>query len=88
VDNKIEEVNENIINTKEETIKEVLNITNAIDSWESVQKIVRAGYAPLIFNIGDQLTCNSEQFGELTWDIIGIDYDTPTNSEYTHSMTL
>jgi hypothetical protein len=65
---------------QDEVIKNLLNITNAIDSWESVQKIVREGYAPLIFKIGDQLVCNHSEFGELTWDIIGIDQDIPTDN--------
>lgn len=81
-------VDTQIQNAKEETIKDILNITNAIDSWESVQKIVREGYAPLIFKIGDQLVCNHSEFGELTWDIIGFDHDSPVDNQYSHSMTL
>jgi hypothetical protein len=65
---------------QDEVIKNLLNITNAIDSWESVQKIVREGYAPLVFKIGDQLVCNHSEFGELTWDIIGFDQETPTDA--------
>lgn len=81
-------VDSSIANSSENIIKEILTINNSVNSWERVQKIVRAGYAPLVFNIGDQLTCNSEQFGELTWDIIGFDQDIPSDSQYTHSMTL
>jgi hypothetical protein len=56
-------------------------------SWEEVQAIVRAGLASKVFSIGDQLTCNKGD-EVLTWDIIGIDCDTPSDEIYTHSMTL
>lgn len=59
-----------------------------IDSWAVVQQLVRLGIAPKVFNIGDQLVCNHSKYGKLTWDIIGIDHDTPANSEYTHSLTI
>lgn len=59
-----------------------------IDSWAVVQQLVRLGIAPKVFNIGDQLVCNHSDYGKLTWDIIGIDHDTPANSEYTHSLTI
>lgn len=57
-------------------------------SWEDVQQIVRAGEASNVFSIGEQLVCNHETYGNLTWDIIGFDHDTPSNSQYKHSMTL
>lgn len=72
----------------DEAVKNILNIAERVDSWETVQKIVRAGYAPLIFKVGDQFVCNHSEFGELTWDIIGFDHDVPTDSNYVHSMTL
>jgi hypothetical protein len=53
-----------------------------------VQKIVRLGYAPYIFKVGDQLTCNHETFGPLVWDIIDFDHDIPNDQTKTHSMTL
>ncbi len=58
------------------------------DSWSRVQAIVRAGLAPQAFKIGDQLTCSHSKYGELVWDVIGIDHDTPTDTKYTHSLTL
>lgn len=69
-------------------VERILSLTERVKSWGAVQYYVRNGQAPYIFNIGDQLVCNSEQFGELVWDIIGFDHDTPTDSQYTHSMTL
>ena len=69
-------------------IDRVLSLTERVKSWGAVQYYVRNGQAPYIFNIGDQLVCNSDQFGELTWDIIGFDQDIPADSQYTHSMTL
>ncbi|MBQ7718752.1 MAG: hypothetical protein IJT38_05575 [Clostridia bacterium] len=37
--------------------------------------------------VGDNVTI-TETTSQLKFDIIGIDHDTPTNSNYTHSMTL
>lgn len=58
-----------------------------IESWADVQKIVRAGMAAKFFAVGDQLTCQKDGTN-LVWDIIGIDHDTPSDSQYTHSLTL
>jgi hypothetical protein len=60
---------------------------SAPTSWAEVQAIVRSGLASKVFSIGDQLTCNKGD-EVLTWDIIGIDCDTPSDENYTHSMTL
>lgn len=59
-----------------------------VESWAVVQQLVRLGIAAKVFSIGDQLVCNHATYGKLTWDIIGIDHDTPVNSEYTHSLTI
>ena len=56
-------------------------------SWAKVQEIVRAGKAAEVFSIGDQLVCNKGTTA-LTWDVLGIDHDTPTDPQYTHSLTL
>ena len=42
----------------------------------------------LLFNIGDQFQCYHTDLGVLTWDIIGIDHDTPTDTNIKHSITL
>lgn len=62
--------------------------TVEISSWSVVQQLVRLGIAAKVFSIGQQLTCNHETYGKLVWDIIGIDHDTPANTEYTHSLTI
>lgn len=59
-----------------------------INSWSAVQQTVRLGIADVVFNIGDQLVCNHETYGTLVWDIIGIDHDTPADSQYKHSLTI
>lgn len=58
-----------------------------VSSWENVQKLVRAGLHDKYFAVGDQLVCQKGN-SDLTWDIIGFDHDIPTDSQYTHSMTL
>ena len=59
----------------------------SVSSWANVQKLVRAGLHDKYFAVGDQLVCQKGN-SDLTWDIIGFDHDTPTDSQYTHSMTL
>lgn len=58
-----------------------------VSTWANVQKLVRAGLHDKYFAVGDQLVCQKGN-SDLTWDIIGFDHDTPTDSQYTHSMTL
>ena len=64
------------------------NVPFEINSWSVVQQMVRLGIAAKVFSIGDQLVCNHETYGTLVWDIIGIDHDTPANSEFKHSLTI
>lgn len=63
-----------------------------LSTWKGIQQLVRAGQAEKYFNVGDQLTCSkirSDGTSEvLVWDIIGIDHDTPSDPQFTHSMTL
>lgn len=56
-------------------------------SWAEIQALVRAGLHKNVFSIGDQLVCSKGE-GTLTWDVIGIDHDTPSDSQFTHSLTL
>ena len=56
-------------------------------AWSDVQAIVRAGLAPRVFAIGDQLVCNKGNT-QLVWDVIGIDHDTPSDPQFKHSLTL
>lgn len=64
----------------------VLGTAN-LKSWKEVQELVRAGLAPKVLKVGDQLECQRDDV-KLTWDIIGFNCDTPVNPELTHSMTL
>ena len=57
------------------------------DSWKGIQKIVRKGLASDFFTIGDQLVSGYDG-GEIVWEVIGIDVETPSDSQYQHSMTL
>ncbi len=70
-------------------IKDKIGIVPApfIRSWEEVQAIVRSGLAKEYFEIGDQFL--SIYDGKvIVWTIIGIDHDTPTDTEYSHSLTI
>ena len=79
-----------------ETLKEGFTAYNAagekitgaipITSWEQLQMKVRNNDMSDI-SIGDQYTC-SQGSGELTWDVIGKDIDTPANPNLSHALTL
>ena len=55
---------------------------------QTIQQIVRMGKAKEYFKSKDRITCYHEEFGLLTWEIIGIDKDTPVDTKFTHSLTL
>lgn len=57
------------------------------DTWAGVQKIVRKGLASEYFQVGDQLAFEYDG-GEIIGEVIGIDVDTPADSNFTHSMTI
>jgi hypothetical protein len=57
-----------------------------LTSWEQLQKKVRANDMSDI-SIGDQYTCEQGS-GELTWDVIGKNIDTPANPNLSHALTL
>lgn len=59
-----------------------------ITDWSTVQNIVRMGLAKNVFSVGDSFTCSHGEFGTLTWDIVGIDCDTPVDKTKKHSLTL
>ncbi len=56
-------------------------------SWKWVQSLVRSGDHLTEFEVGEVFTClyNGSPINVM---IIGMDVETPTNSNYTHSMTL
>lgn len=55
--------------------------------WEKIQRIVRAGKASQNFDIGDQLVSLYDG-REIIWQVIGINVDTPSDNNFTHSMTI
>lgn len=58
-----------------------------VTSFYDVQTIVRAGLANRYFKVGDTLRSKKgDSFIE--WTVIGIDEDTPSDTRYTHSLTL
>lgn len=70
---------------------DVINKTfvyNPAISFSELQRIVRSGRASKIYNIGCQIRVPHETLGNLIFDIIGFDLETPTNGAYTHSLTL
>ncbi len=70
-----------------EMIDSGMPLHSIVDSWEDVQRIVRAGMASKIFTVGEQLECKRGN-DILIWVIIGFDHDIPADAKYTHSMTL
>lgn len=58
-----------------------------LSSWANIQEIVRNGWASQYFNIGDQIASTFDG-SPMLWDVIGINHDIPTDTNYTNSMTL
>lgn len=57
-----------------------------VSAWDMLQLKTRADDMSDI-SIGDQYTC-SQGSGELTWDVIGKNIDTPANPNLSHTLTL
>ena len=95
----INEINQALVAHKAENATEHNNLKNDIieiknqlqfspvKSWADVQHIVRQGLADKLFKVGDQFV-SSYDGGEIIWEVIGIDVDTPADSNFTHSMTI
>ncbi|MBQ7485464.1 MAG: hypothetical protein IJT78_02435 [Oscillospiraceae bacterium] len=58
-----------------------------LTSWKMLQDMVRLGRAKEVLSVGDQLVCRRNGV-DLVWDVLGIDCDTPADSQLTHSVTL
>ena len=58
-----------------------------INNWEDVQRLVRMGLHTKMFTVGDQFVANYNDV-PFTWDVIGINHDTPTDKRYKNSLTL
>lgn len=65
---------------------ELITGTIHISSWVQLQDKVRTNNMSDI-SIGDQYTC-SQGSGELTWDVIDKNKDTPANPNLSHALTL
>lgn len=77
-----------------DTVKDAIDELNArhfdassLESWEELKHLVRSGRAADLIKIGDKFSCNKDGT-EIIWDVIGIDIDTPEDSEFSHSITL
>ena len=58
-----------------------------IYTWAGIQEIVRAGLHTSVFSVGDQLVAK-QGVTDYTYDVIGINQDTPTSLDFTNTMTL
>lgn len=56
-------------------------------SFAEIQQQVRAGRHKELFSVDDQIICTRNNV-QIVWDIIGMDIDTPSDPQYTHSLTL
>lgn len=64
-----------------------LGLIGTISSWKDVQAIVRKGQADRYFAVGDLLMSKFNNQPTI-WKVIGINHDTPTDSNMTYSMTI
>lgn len=56
-------------------------------SFAEIQQQVRAGRHKELISVDDQIICTRNNV-QIVWDIIGMDIDTPSDPQYTHSLTL
>ncbi len=56
--------------------------------WKFIQKIVRAGLADQLFSVGDRFVSEHRVYGNIVWEIVDIDHDTPVDDRFSHSITL
>ena len=59
-----------------------------IKSWEDLQRINRLGLGDKLLKVGDQFTSSYGAGGQILWNVIGINHDTPTDKQYKYSITL
>jgi hypothetical protein len=65
----------------------VLENWTRVKSFLDVQEVVRAGRASAYFPIGLQLGADWN-YTSRVWDVIGVNHDTPTDTNFTHSLTI
>ena len=78
---------QNDITTLKNDVEAYMNIVK-VESWEDVQKVVRAGIANKVFTIGDQLVSGYGETDQIIWDVIGINHDKPSDPRFEHSLTI
>lgn len=61
---------------------------SSANSWAALQTLVRSGKAAESIAVGDQFVCNHAEFGQILWDVIGINKETPSDSSLSYSLTL
>lgn len=61
--------------------------SSSLQSWDELMHLVRSGKAREYISIGDEFVCKRGD-EELSWTVIGIDEDTPSDTRHTHSITL
>lgn len=57
------------------------------ESNAELQELVRSGRHKSLLSIGDSITCMRKE-QKITWDIVGMDVDTPSDPQFEHSLTL
>lgn len=57
-------------------------------SFGDVSNLIKAGLHKQFFSVGDQFVCNHSTYGEIVWDIIGVNHDTPQDSSLSNSLTI
>lgn len=61
---------------------------NAPSKYQAIQALVRSNTASDYFTVHESQLTSTRAAATLTWDILGINHDTPSDPQYTRSMTL
>jgi hypothetical protein len=61
---------------------------NAPSKYQAIQALVRSNTASDYFTVHESQLTSTRGSDALTWDILGINHDTPADSQHTRSMTL
>ena len=61
---------------------------SAPSKYQAIQALVRSNTASDFFTVHESQLTSTRAAATLTWDILGINHDTPSDPQYTRSMTL
>lgn len=61
---------------------------NEPTKYQAIQALVRSNTASDYFTVHESQLTSTRDGDTLTWDILGINHDTPSDPQYTRSMTL